>query len=93
VTPFDWWFRNRRTGAITIGQSPNLPMGVVLAAIGARWIVASGSDARVVVDGVGTAALAWWALDEVVRGVNPWRRCLGAGGCVLVAARLTALLR
>jgi hypothetical protein len=20
----------------------------------------------------------WWAVDEIVRGVNPWRRILGA---------------
>jgi hypothetical protein len=25
------------------------------------------------------AALLWWAVDEVVRGVNPWRRMLGGG--------------
>ncbi len=24
-------------------------------------------------------SLLLWALDEIVRGVNPWRRCLGAG--------------
>ena len=33
---------------------------------------------------VGLAALGWWAVDEVVRGVNPWRRLLGVVGCVIV---------
>jgi hypothetical protein len=27
---------------------------------------------------LGSAALAWWAADEIVRGVNPFRRMLGA---------------
>jgi len=26
-------------------------------------------------------ALIWWAVDELIRGVNPWRRLLG--GAVL----------
>lgn len=28
--------------------------------------------------GIGTGALVVWALDELVRGVNPFRRLLGA---------------
>jgi len=28
-----------------------------------------------------TAGLVWWAIDELFRGVNPWRRLLG--GAVL----------
>jgi hypothetical protein len=32
----------------------------------------------------------WWAVDEIVRGVNPWRRFLGAA--VLVGAMVTRLL-
>jgi hypothetical protein len=41
---------------------------------------------------VGTTALAVWAVDEVVRGVNPWRRGLGAGALlwVLRASRVRA---
>jgi hypothetical protein len=34
---------------------------------------------------VAALALGWWALDEIGRGVNPWRRLLGAvvlGGLV-----------
>ncbi|MGH8992095.1 MAG: hypothetical protein ACRDZ7_11335 [Acidimicrobiia bacterium] len=28
---------------------------------------------------IATGGLIWWAVDEVLRGVNPWRRILGAG--------------
>jgi len=38
-------------------------------------------------------ALAWWAVDEVVRGVNPWRRCLGAGVLAFLAWKLVLTLR
>ncbi len=75
----DWLFRNRRTGERTFVQLPNAPIIV--------WFVASvvhlfwdpsvaGWDVLTVVS---TGALAFWACDEVLRGVNPFRRMLGAG--------------
>ena len=39
---------------------------------------------------VATVALSWWAVDEVIRGVNPWRRLLGA---VVFAGLVVSLLR
>jgi hypothetical protein len=42
------------------------------------------------VTAVGTVALVVWALDELVRGVNPFRRLLGAG--VLVTQGVGLLL-
>jgi hypothetical protein len=73
----NWTFRNRQTGAITVAQWPNAPLvifGVVTVAL--RSFHPSG--------GIGTAgrvvaglALLVWALDEVTRGVNPFRRMLG----------------
>jgi hypothetical protein len=39
----------------------------------------------------GTAAFAVWAADEVVRGVNPWRRLLG--GAVLLGLVVSWLRR
>jgi hypothetical protein len=79
-----WLFRNRRTGKITIAQFPNLALWLFLATIVLRPIVPGGTAARTVVDWSGLATLGWWALDEVVRGVNPWRRLLGLGGCAVV---------
>ena len=48
---FDWFFRDRRTGAVVIGQWPNLPLWLFAAAALARW----GLDAS------GYAAPAWLA--------------------------------
>ena len=70
---FDWFFRNRRTGRITIGQWPNAALWV--------YIAATILHARVDADPikwVATAALLVWGLDELFRGVNPFRRTLGA---------------
>jgi hypothetical protein len=85
---FDWLFRDRSTGDIVIAQWPNLPL----------WIFLVASIAKRVFDpdgGVGTAlmvvivgSLLWWAGDEVLRGVNPFRRILGAVVIVLTVGRL-----
>jgi hypothetical protein len=40
---------------------------------------------------VATVALLWWSIDEIVRGVNPFRRILGA--VVLVAVVVGFFLR
>jgi len=74
----DWWFRSRETGRITIGQWPNLPLWVFIGAWTLRRIFDPAGAAGTVLTVVATAALVVWALDEVIRGVNPWRRALGA---------------
>ena len=80
----DWFFRDRQTGGITVVQAPNPPLWVFLATVALRWVVPDGSTLRSAIGWIGLAALGWWALDEVIRGVNPWRRMLGVGGCALV---------
>ncbi|WP_232628594.1 hypothetical protein [Methylobacterium sp. Leaf118] len=92
----DWFFRDRRTGAIVIGQWPNAPL----------WIFAAASLAEVVLGAVAPGlppwlfaglrlaalgALAYWAVDEMLRGVNPWRRVLGAA--VLIGLVLSFVVR
>ena len=82
----DWLFRNRQTGRITVGQVPNAPLWVFLVASAVRWLFDPTGGVRTVLGVVATAALVWWAIDEVIRGVNPWRRILGGvvlGGQVL----------
>jgi len=75
----DWLFRNRRTGAMTVAQFPNVPLLVFVAAVVVRWIAHPAGTVGTVVDGVALVALVVWAGDEVLRGVNPWRRLLGGG--------------
>jgi hypothetical protein len=77
----DWLFRDRHTGRITIVQAPNLALWLFIAAAVLRSLLDPSGGLRTALDVLATAALVWWAVDEVVRGVNPWRRLLG--GAVL----------
>jgi hypothetical protein len=89
----DWVFRSRRTGRITIAQFPNTALWIFFVTVVVRWVVPVRGSIRTGVDVVAVAALAAWALDEVIRGVNPWRRVLGLGGCGFVVAGIVSLAR
>lgn len=83
-----WWFENRETGETTIAQFPNPPLWIA----GAAWIVdrVFAGTLGTIAGVVAFVALGWWALDEILRGVNPWRRTLGTAVLlVLVAGVLT----
>ncbi len=82
-----WFFQNRETGAITVGQVPNLTLWVFIAAAVLQWTLHPEGRWGTVLAVISKGALLLWALDELLRGVNPWRRCLGAG--VLLAGLLT----
>jgi predicted neutral ceramidase superfamily lipid hydrolase len=72
-----WCFRNRETGAITVAQTPNLALSVFLVATAILWLTHPTGAISAMAKVVATGSLIVWALDEVVRGVNPWRRFLG----------------
>lgn len=74
----DWLFRNRHTGAITIGQAPNLSIMLFGIVSIANWLLSPGGTTGLVLTIAARVFLAWWAADELLRGVNPWRRMLGA---------------
>jgi hypothetical protein len=86
----DWLFRNRQTGTITIGQAPNPPLWVFIGATLVRVIFRPDGSTGSAVTIVGTAALTYWAVDEIARGVNPFRRILGA---VVLAGIVASLFR
>lgn len=81
----DWVFRNRETGRITIGQTPNLALWAFALAKLAAWLLPDGA-ARGIATLVAFLALVVWAGDELLRGVNPWRRFLGAAVLAYLAA-------
>ena len=84
----DWLFRNRQTGRITIAQFPNAALWVFIAASALRRLLDPDGWTGTGLDVVATGSLLWWAVDELVRGVNPWRRLLGAGVLTAQIARL-----
>ena len=82
----DWFLRSRETGRITIAQTPNVPLVIGISATALRWVVQPSGEWRTTLDVVGGLALVVWAADEILRGVNPWRRVLGGGVLLAVAA-------
>jgi hypothetical protein len=90
---FDWFFRDRRTGKILIAHVPNLPILLWMGTVLARQLTEQGTTADMLLAWAGSFTLAWWALDEVVRGVNPWRRVLGLAGCIAVVVGVISRLQ
>jgi hypothetical protein len=86
-----WVLLNRRTGHLTVVQWPNIPLCVFIVASAALDVFrpkgGGESFARVLAD----VALFVWATDELLRGVNPFRRILGLG--VIIATCLTLSLQ
>jgi hypothetical protein len=74
----DWLFRSRETGRITIAQVPNPPLLLFAGFRIAQALVSPHGPVHDVLRWSAIAALAWWAVDELLRGVNPFRRILGA---------------
>ena len=69
-----------------IAQLPNLPLWIFLATVVLRRVVPARTWVRTAINWTAVVALGWWALDESLRGVNPWRRALGLGVGGLVVA-------
>jgi hypothetical protein len=84
-----WFFRNRETGEVTIAQAPNLVLWIAIGAGLLLWVWPPPGNPGIVFKIVFKGALLVWAVDEIFRGVNPWRRCLGAA--VLVYEFTTVL--
>ena len=77
---FHWLFTDRTDGRIVVEQWPNLALWIFLAALVIETFVRQGTTGSIVRI-AGVASLTWWAVDEILRGANPWRRLLG--GAVL----------
>jgi hypothetical protein len=77
VLSLDWWVRDRR-GRLVLAQWPNpaLWVSAVSLIVGAAGLLGAARTETLTV--VGQGALVVWALDELVRGANPFRRLLGA---------------
>lgn len=86
----DWLFRNRRTGRLTVVQFPNVYLGLFLVAAVIGRLASPHGGVRMAVGIVAGVSLFWWAADEVIRGVNPFRRLLGA---TVIAALAVGTLR
>ena len=88
VFSLDWWVRDQN-GRLTLAQWPNPALAVWLVAVVVAWTGVLGAARTETLAGVGWGALVVWALDELLRGVSPVRRLLGA---VVLVGQLIGLL-
>ncbi|HEY4267769.1 MAG TPA: hypothetical protein VGM94_06215 [Galbitalea sp.] len=85
MTFADWMFRSRKTGKITIGRPANRSQKLFQASTVVGVLLPKQTQAREIAGEVAVLSLAWWAADELLRGVNPFRRISGAVTLVAIA--------
>jgi hypothetical protein len=81
-------FLSRHSGRITFAQWPNIPLWAFAVLSGVSRIFHPSGSTASFLRALAIAALAVWAVDELVRGVNPFRRILGAAVLVATVANL-----
>jgi len=84
-------FLNRRTGHLTVVQWPNIPLLVFVAVSVALDVVRPKGTIESVGRVLADVALFVWGIDELLRGVNPFRRILGL--VVILATCVTLSLQ
>jgi hypothetical protein len=72
-----WVFVNRRTGRITVAQWPNIALWSYAALSFVGHVDGVNGTAQQALQLGSVVALVVWAADELIRGVNPFRRILG----------------
>ena len=83
----DWFFRSRETGKITIAQVPNLSLALFVVLRIAQVLLSPHGAARDALTWAGTGVLGWWAVTEICRGVNPFRRVLGTAVLIFLVVQ------
>jgi hypothetical protein len=78
--------RDLKIGGYTVGQSPNRPLWVALA--GLVVAIIAGGTLEDIARAVFYVGLTVWAYEELVHGVNSFRRGLGAVALVLIVIGL-----
>jgi hypothetical protein len=85
-----WMFANRQSGRLTVAQWPNLWLWIFIILTAGIHIYPVGGSAGHLIRVLADGALLIWAADELVRGVNPFRRLLGL---LVIALTIYSLAR
>jgi hypothetical protein len=72
-----WMLLNRKTGRLTVAQWPNISLSVFIVLTLLAHIFHPRGAVNDLIHVVADVALMVWAADELIRGVNPFRRILG----------------
>jgi hypothetical protein len=76
--------RDLKIRGYTVGQFPNPPLWVALAALAVALLTSDASTVNDAARAVFYVALTVWAYEELARGVNGFRRALGAVALLLI---------
>jgi hypothetical protein len=76
--------RDLKIRGYTVGQFPNPPLWVALAALLVAWLSDDGSVIDDLARAISYVALTVWAYEEAANGVNGFRKALGIGVLVLI---------
>ncbi len=76
--------RDLKIRGYTVGQFPNPPLWLALAAFLGALLTGDGTTVNDLARAVLYVALAIWAYEEAANGVNGFRRALGAVALVLI---------
>jgi hypothetical protein len=88
-----WTFVNQRTGRITVAQWPNVALSVFIAlSITRRFTITKGTP-QTLLRLFSVVAILVWGTDELIRGVNPFRRILGLVVLLTTIGSFTLLAR
>lgn len=82
-----WWTGGR--GWAGVAQPPNAAIAVWAVASILRWVGVGHPSGEKLLEGLGLGALLVWALDELLRGVSPIRRIMGAVVLAVLAVRMS----
>ena len=80
--------RDLKIRGYVVGQFPNPPLWVALAALLVAWLTDNGSVTNDLARAITYVALTVWAYEEAANGVNGFRRALGIGALVLIVVAI-----
>jgi len=80
--------RDLKIRGYVVGQFPNRPLWIALAALLAAGLANSGNRVSDFARAIFYVALAVWAYEEAVHGVNDFRKLLGAVALGLIVVGL-----
>jgi hypothetical protein len=84
-----WMFMNRRNGRLTVAQWPNVSLSVFIVLTFALHIFHANGGIEHLIRAIADVTILAWAVDEAIRGVNPFRHILGLVVIVVTIASLT----
>lgn len=91
--PVGWATTSRESGEVVLWQAPNRLALLSTAGAALTVVAPAGSPVRRAAAATTAVVATWWGVDELARGVNPFRRAVGGAAVLAIAAAGAFLLR